>query len=144
MQLNKEHDACEMKKNTEDVKTVIFEVEVPDKKVLELKDETLLVLDLVDDNGDQIDPSSIIEVAYKAPTHRNWREIHEKTYRPYANLRLDEQYSRDKKEQLRIKFDPSYMDFDEHYKIAILLESPDEIDDDNSVVEFEVDEFAKA
>jgi len=139
MQLDKRHEAVEVMENSTGHMSDVFVVTTPDKKNFKLRDKELLVMDLRDSNNDKIEPSARIEISGQTPTQRNPREIDEKSYRPYNLLDMDQQYKKDNQGQLKIRVDGN-IDFIEGHKIKIRLESDNQVDWDNSEIEFEVKE----
>lgn len=143
MQINHLHEDVTLLENTANVMTPIFVVKTPDKKNFKLEDGTILIMDLRDGNNDKISANSMFEIGGRKPTQKNRREIDpDKSYRPYHQIAVDKQYNTDNQGKLKVRVDPGFIDFIEGHIIEIALLSPDVVDWDNSILEFEIVEEA--
>jgi hypothetical protein len=136
MDINLSDSFVEFTANTANVKSKLVEVEVPDLQAFTFKNGMLLVLDLQDNAGSEISADSRIYVGAKNPVEMFPKGLAEKSYRPYSELTISEQYNDEKNGKCKIYFETGKnLKLLEGDKFSIWVNSADVVDETNSTVE---------
>ncbi|MFW6046668.1 MAG: hypothetical protein ACOCP4_02615 [Candidatus Woesearchaeota archaeon] len=146
IQINNNKSFVNTYQNQPGVLSKIFDSIVPDKRVHTLKNGTVLILDLQDSDGNQLPANTELFLGGKRITPIWPTDIDQKSYRPYNQINsvkgVSAQYDENNQAQLLIEVSKGKLDFIEGHEISLWVESSEQIDWDNSTIEFEVQEKA--
>jgi len=119
--------------------------EVPANTRWELLDGESIVAEIVDENGDEIDGSSILIFGGLDVNQRVMTELAQHEYGPHEILTVAQQSSDEYKEKLRLRIPGGGRAFGPRKRIALALETVTEkVDPSASVVSFRVRETKEA